>query len=394
MKHTAVIVLLAAGCTSRIPEGKVGLYVYASRGLDRQVLHEGLYWHLPWNHIIEFPAQWNEYEERMHVLTQDDVHLDVQAGIAIRPHIAELYQLQQDLGIRYYDTIVQSAFFTATRTVFAHYNMVDIPENSEKIEAEIREHVDGRIAGHHLELGRIALQHIDYPPVVQTAIEARLVTSRRCSSSCARSRIRARSTSSSPRASSSAGTGLRRDLQRRDVLQHRLAPLAVLVGPAKLQRPAAGGVEDRRPLRVVPVGRRDRLAAIRADHGDRARGRSEVMVHELAQRPRVARLAVGRGADQLRGLREGSLAPARARVADHDIDGELRGRGRGVVAILVVGRRGRRRLGIRAVTGDGEQEPGPAHGTSVGDSVRRHEIAPGFLGVRDAPELRRGSMRG
>lgn len=86
-----------------------------------------------------------------------------------------LYQLERDLGTRYYDTIVQSAFFTATRTVLAHYKMVDIPENSEKIEAEIRDHVAQRIAGHHLELGRVALQHIDYPPAVQQAIEQRLV---------------------------------------------------------------------------------------------------------------------------------------------------------------------------------------------------------------------------
>jgi regulator of protease activity HflC (stomatin/prohibitin superfamily) len=171
--------LLLVGCVSSVPEGKVGLFVYASEGLDRHALKEGVYWHLPWNHIILFPSQWNEYEEKMHVLTQDDVHLDVQGGIGIRPVIAELYQLQQDLGIRYYDTIVQSAFFTATRTVFAHYNMVDIPENSEKIESEIREHVAQRIAGHHLELGRVALQHIDYPPSVQAAIEARLVTQQR-----------------------------------------------------------------------------------------------------------------------------------------------------------------------------------------------------------------------
>jgi len=70
---------------------------------------------------------------------------------------------------------VQSAFLTATRTVLAHYNMVDLPENSEKIENEIRAHVEERIKGHHLELGKIALQHIDYPPVVQRAIEQRLV---------------------------------------------------------------------------------------------------------------------------------------------------------------------------------------------------------------------------
>lgn len=163
------------GCATTVPSGKVGLFVYAGKGLDREVLKEGLYWHLPWNHVIVYPAQWNEYEEQMHVLTQDDVHLDVQGGIAIRPRVNELYQLEQDLGVRYYDTIVQSAFFTATRTVLAHYNMVDIPENSEKIENEIREHVEQRIAGHHLELGRIALQHIDYPPSVQQAIEQRLV---------------------------------------------------------------------------------------------------------------------------------------------------------------------------------------------------------------------------
>ncbi len=178
MKRSSVVLLFAlfaAGCATTVPPGQVGLYVYAGRGLDKNILKEGLYWHLPWNSIILFPAQWNEYEEKMHVLTQDDVHLEVQAGIAIRPNIGELYQLQQDLGIRYYDTVVQSAFFTATRTVLAHYNMVDLPENSEKIENEIREHVLERIAGHHLELGRIALQHIDYPPAVQHAIEMRLV---------------------------------------------------------------------------------------------------------------------------------------------------------------------------------------------------------------------------
>lgn len=171
----ALAFLASIGCATRIPAGSLGLWSYANAGVARQVLAEGLYWHLPWTDVLIYPAQWNEYEEKMHVLTQDDVHLEVQAGIAIRPMVRELYELQQDLGSKYYDTVVQSAFFTATRTVLAHYNMTDIPENSEKIENEIREHVAQRILGHHLELGRIALQHIDYPPMVQTAIEQRLV---------------------------------------------------------------------------------------------------------------------------------------------------------------------------------------------------------------------------
>jgi regulator of protease activity HflC (stomatin/prohibitin superfamily) len=170
-----VLVFVCAGCATRVPPGNVGMFVYASSGLDNHILKEGLYWHWPWNHILQFQTQWNEYEEKMHVLTDDDVHLEVQAGIAVRPHLPEIFQLQEDLGTRYYDTVVQSAFFTATRIVLAHYKMVDIPENSEKIENEIRAHVAQRIAGHHLELGRIALQHIDYPPTVQRAIEQRLV---------------------------------------------------------------------------------------------------------------------------------------------------------------------------------------------------------------------------
>lgn len=170
---------LATSCATSVPPGSVGMFNYARSGIDSHVLKEGLYWHLPWNSILLYPVQWDEREERMHVLTADDVHLEMQLGVAMRPNVKELYALQEDLGVRYYDTIVQSAFFTATRTVFAHYNMVDIPENSEKIEQEIHDHVAQRIAGHHLELGRVALQHIDYPPAVQQAIEQRLVMQQR-----------------------------------------------------------------------------------------------------------------------------------------------------------------------------------------------------------------------
>jgi regulator of protease activity HflC (stomatin/prohibitin superfamily) len=234
--------MLASGCASSVPEGKVGLFVYAGKGLDTEVLHEGLYWHWPWNHVVLYPSQWNEYEEKMHVLTADDVHLEVRAGVAIRPKVAELYQLQLDLGIHYYDTIVQSAFFTATRTVLARYNMVDIPENSEKIENEIREHVAQRIAGHHLELGRIALQHIDYPPSVQAAIEARLVTQQRQTQKEAEikiaaqeaqiARIRAESASETARITATSDaetTRIRADgeAKAQEVLGKTLTPLLV-----------------------------------------------------------------------------------------------------------------------------------------------------------------------
>jgi len=170
-----LVICLLCSCATRIPAGHVGLWSYAGKGVTNEVLNEGLYWHLPWTDILQYPAQWNEYEEKMHVLTADDVHLEVQAGVAVRPNVRELYALQNDLGTKFYDTVVQSAFFTATRIVLANYNMTDIPENSEKIENEIRLHIEQRIVGHHLELGRVALQHIDYPPAVQAAIEQRLV---------------------------------------------------------------------------------------------------------------------------------------------------------------------------------------------------------------------------
>jgi regulator of protease activity HflC (stomatin/prohibitin superfamily) len=243
MKNTLLVACaLLAGCTSTVPPGKVGLYVYANKGLDKQVLREGLYWHMPWNHVILFPAQWNEYEEKMNVLTADDVSLNVQAGVAVRPNVGELYDLQRDLGTQYYDTVVQSAFFTATRTVLAHYNMVDIPENSEKIEAEIREHVEQRLKGHHLELGRIALQHIDYPPTVQAAIEQRLVIQQQQTQKEAQikiaaqdaeiARIRAESNAETAKisaASDSETTKVRADGESKaqDVLAKTLTPLLV-----------------------------------------------------------------------------------------------------------------------------------------------------------------------
>jgi len=147
---------LATSCATSVPPGSVGMFNYAGSGIDSHVLKEGLYWHLPWNSILLYPVQWDEREERMHVLTADDVHLEMQLGVAMRPNVKELYALQEDLGVRYYDTIVQSAFFTATRTVFAHYNMVDIPENSEKIEQEIHDHeAEIKIAGEEASIAHI-----------------------------------------------------------------------------------------------------------------------------------------------------------------------------------------------------------------------------------------------
>lgn len=260
MKTVLLLVWLGA-CATSVPAGHVGLFVYAGKGLDNEVLSEGLYWHLPWNHIITYGSQWDEREEKMHVLTEDDVHLEMQLGIAVRPNVKELYQLERDLGTRYYDTIVQSAFFTATRTVLAHYKMVDIPENSEKIEAEIREHVAQRIAGHHLELGRVALQHIDYPPAVQQAIEQRLVVQQQETQKEAEikiatedaqiARIKAESAAETARVSATSDAETTRiraegDAKAQELLGRTLTPL--LVQMRALTNPAAKYV-------FVPEGR-------------------------------------------------------------------------------------------------------------------------------------------
>ncbi|EKJ87272.1 hypothetical protein LEP1GSC017_1641 [Leptospira meyeri serovar Hardjo str. Went 5] len=53
---------------------------------------------MPWNSVYVYSVQWSSYQEKVEVLTRDDLTITVSATIIIRPIQNEIYDLEMEIG--------------------------------------------------------------------------------------------------------------------------------------------------------------------------------------------------------------------------------------------------------------------------------------------------------
>lgn len=170
-----ITTLWLSGCGSKVSPGMMGLrYRPLTTGFIDKPLQEGFYWHLPWNDVITYSLQWQSFTERVDVLTQDDLHIRIDAAVVIRPVAQEIHHLQLEVGPDYYNQIIRPDFLSVARSAVANYTLVEIPEKSPEIEAKILIAMKDRIQGKHIELNNVAITHIDFTSGLLKAIEAKL----------------------------------------------------------------------------------------------------------------------------------------------------------------------------------------------------------------------------
>lgn len=171
----SVLSLWLVGCGTTVAPGTMGLkWRPMTAGLSDKPVREGFYLHLPWNDVFTYSVQWQSFTEKVDVLTRDDLHIQIQASVLVRPVAQELYRLQLDIGQNFYPSVVKPEFLTVARNTVAEYLLVEIPEKSPEIEAKILERLKARIEGKHLELDNVTISDIDFTSGVLRAIEAKL----------------------------------------------------------------------------------------------------------------------------------------------------------------------------------------------------------------------------
>ncbi len=167
--------LLLMGCGSTVAPGKMGLrWQPLTSGLGHEPLKEGFYGHMPWNDVLIMPVQWQSFTERIDVLTKDDLHIEIEASVLVKPLVKELSQLKLMIGSNFYPSVVKPEFLTVARNTLANYLLIEIPENSPEIEGKIREALIERMKGKHLEIDNVTISDIDFSSGVLRAIETKL----------------------------------------------------------------------------------------------------------------------------------------------------------------------------------------------------------------------------
>jgi len=183
VKHIALTIVscaLAACAYQTVEPGHLGLRYEAHGGLKRDNLPEGRY-NLGWclwrdcGRIVDFDVTFSTHHEELKTTSQEGLALDLTLSVIYKPIIAELYELDTEVGQNYYDEVVGPEFRSAASGVFARHSYTELAAGKEKIEDEIERDVQRRIKGKHVVISSVTLESIAYAPEIQTATRERIV---------------------------------------------------------------------------------------------------------------------------------------------------------------------------------------------------------------------------
>ncbi len=172
-------VVLLVGCGTTIPGGYKGLYSGRFAGVDTTIYPNGFKWAAPWNDVILYDVRWKTQSENVDILSLDDLHMNVEIALRLKPIASELYYLHTEIGQQYYEKVVQQQFRSISRSVFAQYKYSDIPKKSVEIQNAILAQLKNNLKGKHLDLDAVEIKHVEYPRQVMQAADLKLATEQR-----------------------------------------------------------------------------------------------------------------------------------------------------------------------------------------------------------------------
>jgi regulator of protease activity HflC (stomatin/prohibitin superfamily) len=179
----AATALGATGCSTALVEpGHRGLYFAPnSGGLRRDVLQPGKY-QLGWcflsctpNRVDDFDVTYSTKQEDVTTKSAEGLDLQLKLSVIYRPIVSELYALDTEIGMNYYDEVVGPEFRSACRGVFARHSYTELQKKNESIENEVEAEVRRRTLGKHVEISSVTLENVTYAPEIAEKIRQREV---------------------------------------------------------------------------------------------------------------------------------------------------------------------------------------------------------------------------
>jgi hypothetical protein len=175
---------LLGGCGTGalVAPGHRALYFDPDKGLKHEPLNEGyhrfgvcLHAEERCPHVDDFDVTYSTRKEDIRTTSIEGLQMDLKLALIYRPVISELYELDTQIGMNYYDEVVGPEFRSAARGVLARHSYAELVGKDQKIEDEIEDEVRKRIKGKHIEISSIVMESVDYAPEIAAANRARIV---------------------------------------------------------------------------------------------------------------------------------------------------------------------------------------------------------------------------
>jgi hypothetical protein len=179
----AVSSALTAGCGGAVIEpGHRGLlFDPKNGGLRHEVLAPGYYalgsctFSSVCKRVDDFDISYSTKKEEVRTTSAEGLALTLRMAVIYRPIVAELYELDTEIGPNYYDEVIGPEFRSAARGVFSRHSYQELQKANEKIEDEVEQEVRRRTQGKHVEVASITMEEVQYAPEIAHAVQSKLV---------------------------------------------------------------------------------------------------------------------------------------------------------------------------------------------------------------------------
>jgi hypothetical protein len=179
----AVAIVFASGCAGTIVQpGHRGLMFDPKEGgLKHEVLQPGYYslrscfMSTVCSRIDDFDVTYATKKETIEATTSEGLPASVTVAVTYRPIIAELYELDAQIGPHYYDEVVAPELKSVARLSFARHSALELSHATDKLEADMETVLRKRLQGTHVEIASVTVDSFKYPPKVEPIVVQMLV---------------------------------------------------------------------------------------------------------------------------------------------------------------------------------------------------------------------------
>tara|TARA_B100001540_G_C15662623_1_gene576370 strand:+ start:147 stop:965 length:819 start_codon:yes stop_codon:yes gene_type:complete len=145
-------------------------------GLDKETIYgQGFHVIAPWNTLHVYDVKIHETFEKMEVLSQNGLSIQIDLSFRYNPVHEKIGYLHDEIGRNYLERIIKPEIRSVTREVIGNYLPEELYSTKrEAIEDEIEELTRNKIASKYLTLDAILIRDVTLPQTLRAAIEQKL----------------------------------------------------------------------------------------------------------------------------------------------------------------------------------------------------------------------------
>ena len=171
-----VVVISWNSITVTIDAGNRGvLFRKFGGGIDLEhVYPEGFHFIAPWNTMTQYEVRQQEIAEKMDVLSNNGLQIDLDVSAWYQPDAENVPKLHATIGVDYLNRVIIPALRSSTRSVIGRYTPEQIySTKKDAIQEEIFVETKKILQGKYVQLNKILLRSVKLPESIKRAIESK-----------------------------------------------------------------------------------------------------------------------------------------------------------------------------------------------------------------------------